>query len=204
MNALTKKHVRPRPIRDWLRQPVIPVVHEEEADSALLADASLIFLQGIQLAELSTCVARLREGPTAHTPVILHLDLLAGLSSDVAGLEYLAGLQMVDGIITVRSHLVAAARRFGLASILLVFLQDGRSVERGLHVIEQSRPDAIELVPGVAALHEIPQFRSLTVPLIAGGLIRTPDLARQLLAEVFQAVSTSAAHLWGLNREARG
>lgn len=61
---MTKKHVRPRPIRDWLRQPVIPVVHEEEADAALLADASLIFLQGIQLAELSTCVSRLREGPT--------------------------------------------------------------------------------------------------------------------------------------------
>jgi glycerol uptake operon antiterminator len=200
---LKKKHERPKPIRDWLRQPVIPVVHEDEADPALLADASLIFLQGIQLAQLSECMARLRTGPTAHTPVILHLDLLAGLSSDVAGLEYLAGLQMVDGIITVRSHLVAAARRFGLVSILLVFLQDGRSVERGQHVIEQSRPDAIELVPGVAALHEIRQFRALPMPLIAGGLIRTPDLARQLLAEGFRAVSTSAAHVWGLNREAR-
>jgi glycerol uptake operon antiterminator len=186
--------------RAWLARPVIPVFWQLGPEERLLAEASLLFLQGGELVELPKRVARLKQGPTAHLPVMLHIDLLAGLTSDEAGLRYLAGLDGIDGIITVRSHLVAPARRLGLASILLLFLQDGRSVDRGLHVIEQSHPDMIELVPGVAALETASQFDKLPVPRIAGGLVRRDSLVRDLLASGCAAVSTSNAGLWPLNR----
>lgn len=192
--------------RAWLSRPVIPVFWELGPEAAHLPHASLLFLQGGELVELPRMLARLRGGPTAHLPVMLHIDLLAGLTSDEAGLRYLADLGGVDGIITVRAHMVAAARRLGLAAILLLFLQDGRSVERGLHLIEQSRPDLVELVPGVAALELADEFARVSVPRIAGGLVRTPELVHRLLASGCAAVSTSAPDLWGMNHggETRG
>lgn len=187
-------------VRAWLGKPVIPVFWQTGRNDALLADAGMVFLQGGQLAELPDRLSRLKSGPAARVPVMLHIDLLSGLSSDEAGLQYLARLGGIDGIITVRSHLVAPARRLGLASILLLFLQDGRSLDRGLHVIEQSKPDLVELVPGVAALETARQFSGIPVPRIAGGLVRSELLVGRLLDSGCAAVSTSSAELWGLNR----
>lgn len=192
------------PVHDWLAKPVIPVFWQTGSEESLLANASMLFLQGGQLAELPDRLAGLKRGPVARVPIVLHIDLLSGLSSDEAGLKFLAGLGGIDGIITVRSHLVAPARRLGLASILLLFLQDGRSVDRGLHVIEQSKPDMVELVPGVAALETARQFASIPVPRIAGGLIRSEPLVSRLLESGCTAVSTSSVDLWRLNRSMGG
>jgi glycerol uptake operon antiterminator len=198
-----RKGPRAQDIRKWLTQPVIPVVAQTDADVAVVAEASLGFLQGCELSDLARILAWFKAGPLAHLPIMLHIDLLAGLTSDDAGLRYLAALGKIDGIITVRPHLVAAARKQGLRSILLLFLQDSRAVERGLHIVAQAQPDAIELVPGVAALEILPQFADLAVPRIAGGLIRTAELARRLLAAGCDAISTSTADLWRLNGRAR-
>lgn len=186
-------------VSDWLSQPIIPVVAQVSGDRELLGRASLIFLQGGEISDLGTTLDWLKSGPCATVPVLLHIDLLAGLSSDEAGLRYLAGMNRLQGIITVRSHLVTAARRLGMAAILRLFLQDGRSVERGLHLIEQARPDVIELIPGVAAMETADRFARVTIPRIAGGLIRTADTARRIIASGCRAISTSNAELWQLN-----
>ncbi len=200
---MRKPAPRPNPVAQWLTRPIIPVIWNTEVDPATLSDASVIFVQGCELADLNRILAWLKAGPLQKTPVFVHVDLLAGLSSDDAGLRYLAELKRIDGVITVRSHVVAAARRLGFASMLLLFLQDGRSVQRGLHIVEQSRPDAIELVPGVAALETARQFQQISIPRIAGGLVRTPAVVRQLLDAGFDAVSSSESELWRMNTAAR-
>jgi glycerol uptake operon antiterminator len=200
---MLKGNKQPYPVPSvahWFDRPVIPVFSElGEMESSMLPHASLGFLQGGELSDLPRAVELLSQGTLVNLPIILHIDLLAGLSSDEAGLRYLAGLKRINGIITVRSHLVAAARRLGLASVLLVFLQDGRAVERGLHVIEQCKPDAVELVPGVAALQTASQFERISIPRIGGGLIRSPALVKQLLASGCRAVSSSNSDLWKMN-----
>ena len=198
-----KKDARPRAIGEWLVRPVIPVVWRTDADAALLAGASLIFLQGCELADLPGMLDWLKGGAAGRVPVVVHLDLLGGLASDEAGLRHLAGVGRIDGVITVRPHLVEAARRLGFAVILLQFLQDGRAVERGLHVVERSKPDAVELVPGAAAADVVRSFTKTSTPVIAGGLIRSPDLVRRLVEAGCAAVSTSDPALWELNRSAR-
>lgn len=184
----------------WLTKPIIPVLPHAVAEEDLLGQASLIFLQGCELGELVGMLDWLKSGPRAEIPVALHIDLLSGLTSDEAGLRYLAGLKKVDAIITVRPHLIASARKLGLATILLLFLQDSRAVERGLHIIDTSRPDAIELVPGVAAMEMAREFAQVPVPRIAGGLVRTAELARRLIESGCRAVSTSNTSLWQLNQ----
>lgn len=188
------------PIERWFTRPIIPVVWDVgQMSRASLAQASLIFLQGGELASLPDVLEGLSRPPLAGIPLMLHIDLLAGLTSDEPGLRYLLGHKRIDGIITVRSHLIAAARRMGLAAILRLFLQDGRAVDRGLHIIEQAHPDVIELIPGVAAIETAAQFRALPIPRIAGGLVRTADLAQRILGSGCRAISTSNEQLWDLN-----
>jgi glycerol uptake operon antiterminator len=183
-----------------LTKPVIPYVTEGiEPHASMLGAASVIFIGGGELAELPGLTERLRRSPFGEIPVLLHIDLVNGLSNDESGLRYVAGLERIDGIITVRHHLAPAARKLGLMSVVRLFLQDGRAVERGLGVMEKSRPDAVELLPGVAYLEVADRFRGAGVPVIAGGLIRTQEIVERIRAAGCRAVSTTNVKLWEMN-----
>ena len=192
-------------IAPYLTRPVIPYVTEGVDQHAnVIAAASIIFIGGGELADLPHLLQRLDQPPLAERPVLLHIDLVNGLANDESGLRYVATLKGVDGIITVRHHLAPLARRLGLMSVVRLFLQDGRAVERGLGVIEKSKPDAVELLPGVAALEVADRFRDLPIPFIAGGLIRTPEIVKRILASGCSAVSTTNVKLWEMNVPGRG
>lgn len=183
-----------------LTKPVIPYVTEGvDHHASLISAASIIFIGGGELAELPALLARLQKPPFAPIPVLLHIDLVDGLANDEAGVRYLATLPRIDGIVTVRHHLAPLARKLGLLSVVRLFLQDGRAVERGLGVIDKSRPDAVELLPGVAFLEVSERFRTQSIPCIAGGLIRTPEAVRRITAAGCRAVSTTNTALWSLN-----
>jgi glycerol uptake operon antiterminator len=158
---------------------------------------------GGELAELPDTLETLSRPPFTKQPVLLHIDLVNGLSNDESGLRYLATLEGIDGIVTVRHHLAGLARKLGMISVVRLFLQDGRAVERGLAVIDKSKPDAVEVLPGVAFLQVPERFRDLPIPCIAGGLIRTPETVRQILAAGCKAISTSNVKLWELNAAMR-
>jgi glycerol uptake operon antiterminator len=191
-------------ILPYLTRPVIPYVTAlAEQNVPLVAAASIIFIGGGELVHLPALLEQLTRPPLAERPVLLHIDLLAGLANDEAGLRYVATLERVDGIITVRHHLAPLARKLGLMSVVRLFLQDGRAVDRGLSVIEKSRPDAVELLPGIAVPQVADRFADLSIPFIAGGLVRTPDTVRGILATGCKAVSTTNVKLWEMNAPLR-
>lgn len=187
-------------IARYLTKPVIPYVTEGlDAHPHLLASASIIFIGGGELAELPGLMDRLKRPPLSEMPVLLHIDLINGLSNDESGLRYVAGLERVDGIVTVRHHLAPVARKLNLMSVVRLFLQDGRAVERGLGVVEKSHPDAVELLPGVAYLEVADRFKGLGIPVIAGGLIRTREIVDRIHAAGCRSVSTTNVKLWEMN-----
>ena len=196
-----KTRRKPNDLLAHLSKPVIPYLTEGISKAPQdLAAASILFVSGGELAELPGLMQSLRREPFASIPVLLHIDLVNGLANDESGLRYVATLDRIDGIITVRPHLAPVARKMGLLSIIRLFLQDGRAVERGLQVIERSQPDAVELLPGVAFLEVAERFVNLPLPCIAGGLIRTPQRVKQIIAAGCKAVSTTNVALWGMNR----
>jgi len=187
-------------ISQHLSRPIIPYVTEGlDAHAGLIAAGSLIMLGGGELAELPQMLERLSRPPFQKQPVLLHIDLVNGLANDESGLRYVATLEGIDGIVTVRHHLSGLARKLGMMCVVRLFLQDGRAVERGLAVIDKSKPDAVEVLPGVAFLQVPERFADLPIPCIAGGLIRTPETVRQILAAGCKAISTSNVKLWELN-----
>jgi glycerol uptake operon antiterminator len=185
-------------------KPVIPYLTAGVGpDAGDLPAASMLFIGGGELAELPALMKTLSREPYANLPVLLHIDLVNGLANDESGLRYAATLDRLDGIITVRQHLIAPARKLGLLSVLRLFLQDGRAVDRGLQVIERAQPDAIEMLPGVAFAEVADRFTGLPMPSIAGGLIRSPELVRRIIGAGARAVSTTNPALWAMNRGGR-
>jgi glycerol uptake operon antiterminator len=187
----------------YLTRPVIPYLTQGLGGDQDVTGASILFVGAGELADLPALVNSLSRGPLARVPVLLHIDMIEGLANDEAGLKYVATLGRIDGVITVRQHLAPLARKLGLLSVVRLFLQDGRAVERGLQVIERAQPDAVELLPGVAFLEVADRFNNLPIPCIAGGLIRTPEIVWKIIAAGAKAVSTTNTELWAMNRAAK-
>lgn len=191
-------------ISRYLRCPVIPYVGlDAEQHGHLLRAASLVFLDGRELAELPRLLAPFQREPLAKVPLMLHLDLVDGLATVEAAVRYVATLPRIAGIVTVRHHLVGIARKLGLLSVVRLFPQDTRALERGLAIVRKARPDAVEILPGVAAIEVADRFQGISIPRIAGGLVRGADMVRRILDSGCRGVSASSPALWQLNVDAR-
>ena len=182
------------------KKKIIPYLNGEIHDLVdILSHASMVFVQVDELAQLAEAIEPFRENQLKDVALMLHLDLVRGLARDDAALRYIADLGRVDGIITVHHHLVAPARRLGFLSVVRLFLQDSRAIDRGISVIEKSKPDAIELLPCVAAIEVTHRFKQIHIPLIAGGLIHNLNTVQLALNHGCCAASTSNRELWKFN-----
>jgi glycerol uptake operon antiterminator len=191
--------MRRKSIDTCLRHHVIPVVWDPGSHRDLLARASAVFLQGGALGDLGKALERFRDPHLNHLPLFVHVDLVAGLENNEAGIEYLAQFENISGVVTVHHHLASAARRLGLLSIVRLFLSDSRAVDRGLSVVKKSRPDAVEILPAVVAAKVANDFANCHIPRIAGGLCRTEADVNDVLATGCRAVTSTSPALWKLN-----
>jgi glycerol uptake operon antiterminator len=178
---------------------VIPVVWDPGQQRALIGRASTVFLQGGSLAELPHVLDRCQTPELADVALFAHIDLIAGLENSEAGMEYLAGLGRLAGIVTVHHHLTRPAHKMGLMAIVRLFISDSRAVERGIAVANKSQADAIEILPAAAAVKVAADFKQCPLPRIAGGLCRTEADVREALDSGCRAVTSTRSALWQLN-----
>lgn len=160
----------------------------------------MVILQGGALAELPRVLEQFDAPPLERLPLFVHVDLLSGLENNEAGLQCLADMPRVAGVVTIHHNLTRAAKRLGLLSIVRLFLTDSRALERGLAIVDKSQADAIEIMPAAIAPATAEDFRRCRLPRIAGGLCRTEEQCREVLAAGVQAVTSTRPDIWHLNR----
>lgn len=180
-------------------RPVIPVIAKIPTKLDSLASASCVILQGFKTVELPEVIDLFGRAPLAGVRLLVHIDLIAGLENNEAGLEYLAQLSGIEGVVTVHQYLIKEAKRLGFLSVLRVFLSDSRALERGLRIITKSRPDVVDILPVAAAIKLAPEFRSQRVPYIAGGLCKSQSDVDEALSAGCRAVTCSDDRLWQMN-----
>lgn len=174
---------------------IIPAVRSPEVlvESAQAPGKIVYFLFGDpeNIAGMMDLVAA-----SGKTP-ILNIDLAAGLARDHAAVSYLAHHQ-VQGIISTHPEPLRAARDFGLFAIKRTFLLDSAALESALRSLEQFMPDALEVLPAMAAPHIVHRLHEIypTLPVIAGGLVTTLREIENLVSQGISAVSVSDHHLW--------
>ena len=134
-------------------------------DWCILLDLHISLLEGM-----------IKEAHNANKKVMVHLDLIKGVSTDEYGCEFLCQKLKCDGIISTKSKVIESAKKNKKIAIQRMFLIDSRSLEKGLNQLRVSVPDYVEILPGIA--YEIlPMVKDcLTTPLMSGGLIKSCEM----------------------------
>jgi glycerol uptake operon antiterminator len=175
-------------------QRIIPAVRSiRDYEAVLQTKFRYVILLDSHVAQLQNLMDMARE---ARKRVIIHADLVQGLKPDEAGAQFLCQSIRPAGVISTHSTVIQVAKKRGLLAIQRIFLLDSHSLETSFRVLTTSRPDVIEVLPGVIpdVLREVKQRTNL--PILAGGFIRTKqDILRALQAGA-DAITTSKRTLW--------
>lgn len=174
--------------------PVIAAVKDDAGlYRALESDCQVVFLIYGSILNIGDLITRIHSRGKL---CFVHIDLIEGFSSREIAVDALVRLCRPDGIISTRLPLIRRAQQLGLTTVLRAFLIDSMSLSNLLQQLDRDRPDYVEILPGIipTVIQEIAD--STTIPLIAGGLIRSKQEVIQALQAGVIAVSTSCPEVW--------
>jgi len=176
--------------------PIIAAI-EEDADyyDVVESPVKTVFLLRCDIISLKGKIAFLKE----HNKIVfLHVDLVQGLGCDQMAVQYIYENSKPDGIITTKNNIVKYGKDLGLCTIQRFFMVDSHAYSSAVKTIEQTQPDAVEIMPGVMP-KLIKEFsKDIRKPIIAGGLINTKEDIIAILSAGALGISTSKSHLWNL------
>lgn len=180
---------------DFMKKPIAAAIRtEKDFSTALRSDVDMIFLLH---SNIMTVHQYIKEIHSAGKKAFIHVDFAEGIGKDRYGLEFLAK-QGVDGILTTRTNIVKAAKEYGLITVQRFFIVDSHSLGTSVESIKISKPDIIEIMPGVVT-KKIKEFaEKANVPIVAGGLVETIEEVRAALDAGATVVSTGEADLWNM------
>ncbi|MBR2044601.1 MAG: glycerol-3-phosphate responsive antiterminator [Agathobacter sp.] len=180
---------------DYMKKPIAAAIRtEKDFSTALRSDVDMIFLLH---SNIMTVHQYVKEIHSAGKKAFVHVDFAEGIGKDRYGLEFLAK-QGVDGILTTRTNIVKAAKEYGLITVQRFFIVDSHSLGTSVDSIKISKPDIIEIMPGVVT-KKIKEFADkASMPIIAGGLVETVEEVRAALEAGADVVSTGEAELWSM------
>jgi glycerol uptake operon antiterminator len=171
------------------------IVDGARLDAALASRAAAIFLLRGNGLDLSDLIRRVHDGGKL---IAVHLDLVDGLKPDHWGVAWLARCG-ADAVITSHGQLMSVIRNEGAIAIHRLLLSRREHLDTAVTALARSRPDIVEILPGVILPAIAGLLPQLDVPMLAGGFIRTPLDARAVLASGAVGVTTSSEGLWDLD-----
>ena len=175
------------------RRAVIASASFEDAKDAVHSGAGAVLLMKCDINQLLSEEFRTLM---RKKPVLIHTDFLRGLDLQHESLEFLKRQVDPAGIVSTKGKVVRAARKVGIPAILRVFLIDLTSFFRTVDGVNESDPDAIEVMPGIApqVIHRFREY--LALPIILGGMLTTPEEINAAFEHGANAVSIGARRLW--------
>ena len=180
-----------------------PVIAAVKNDAGLQAAVEMEEIQVIFVlyGDVCTIPEILERIKAAGKKAMVHIDLIAGLSAKEISVEFIARQTRADGIITTKPALVRRAKELGVFSVLRFFVIDSLALKNIENLEMQcgtSRPDFIEVLPGVMpkVLGRIAKVSR--IPMIAGGLITEKEDVIAALSVGAIAVSSTNQDVWKL------
>lgn len=180
-----------------------PVIAAVKSDAGLQAAVEMEEIQVIFVlyGDVCTIPEILERIKAAEKKAMVHIDLIAGLSAKEISVEFIARQTRADGIITTKPALVRRAKELGIFAVLRFFVIDSLALKNIENLEMQcgtSRPDFIEVLPGVMpkVLGRIAKVSR--IPMIAGGLITEKEDVIAALSVGAIAVSSTNQDVWKL------
>ncbi|ACU53828.1 glycerol-3-phosphate responsive antiterminator, GlpP [Acidimicrobium ferrooxidans DSM 10331] len=163
-----------------------------QATTAGLAPGWVMLLGGPAASVIDASMTLSLEGWV----VFVHIDMVRGLGRDADGLGVLSRFGAPQGVISTHPSVVQAARDLGFATSLRIFLVDSGSLRSGIQQAQRTKPDFVEILPGVLPHLIAPVARATGLPVIPGGLITTPADAWAAIEGGALAISTSSLEVY--------
>lgn len=178
------------------QNPIIGALRDtDQIDELIKSSVGVVFILSGNLLNIKDISDNIR---LSGKKVCIHVDLIEGLGKDHAAIDYMQKEIKPDGIITTKVSLAKYAKQIGLFTIQRLFIIDSQSLVTGIKNVNETMPDAVEVLPGIAS-KLIRRLRGkINVPVIAGGLVSTKEDIIDSLSEGAVAVSTSSRELWNM------
>lgn len=176
--------------------PVVAAIKSpEQLDRCIASQSEVMFFLCGEVGDIETMVSRAKD---AGKLVIVHIDLINGLSNKESAVDFIKRYTRADGIISTRPQTIRYANSLGLFTVLRLFMLDSLALDNVVKQIGISCPDMIEILPGLMPRIIENICGLVPVPLIAGGLIsEKADVVAALKAGA-TCVSTTKESLWSI------
>jgi glycerol uptake operon antiterminator len=175
-------------------QEIIPAIQRmEDMEKLMVSNYKYIVLLEIHVSRLKPIFQMAQAN---HKNLILHMDLVNGLKSDEYATEFVCQELKPFGLISTKSSVILKAKQKGVTAIQRIFLIDSYALEKSYKLVEKTRPDYLEVLPGAIPSMITEVKNRLKIPIFAGGLIRTMEEVQNALDAGAEAVTTSREELW--------
>ncbi|MCE5187740.1 MAG: glycerol-3-phosphate responsive antiterminator [Eubacteriales bacterium] len=176
--------------------PVAAAVgNEEEFSLALKSDCRVVFLLMGNVLDIGERTRRVHESGKL---CVVHLDLIEGYSNKEIAVDAVCRETHAEGMISTRGALIKRAKQLGIAAIQRGFMLDSRSLASFETQIQQSKPDFVEILPGLLPKVIATLKARVDIPIIAGGFIHEKEDVISALSAGALAVSASSPKIWSL------
>ncbi len=176
--------------------PVIAAAKDcEHLKACISSPCEVVFLLG---GELGTIAEQIASAKAAGKFVVVHIDLVNGLSNKESAVDFIKKYTLADGIISTRPQTVKHAHVLGLFTVLRIFLLDSMALDNLQKQITSAEPDMIEVLPGLMPRIITEVQKKSRVPVIAGGLISEKSDVLAALSAGASCISTTRNELWNI------
>ncbi len=177
-------------------QVIASIKNKNDIDKAITCQSNIAFLLTGNLINMNDYLSKLKQ---ANKHTFIHIDFIEGLSNTKSAIKYIAHTWKPTGIITTKSNLIKFAKEEDLMTIQRIFLIDKSATTKGIEMARSSKPDAIEVLPGLMPSVIDQLTRKISLPIIAGGLIRNKKEILEALESGALAISSGNPSLWNLD-----
>lgn len=174
--------------------PIIAAISDMDGlEKSLATESKVIFILFGDICNISDIVDRVKA---TEKIAMVHVDLIAGLSSKEISIDFIKKYTNADGIITTKPTLIKRAKELSLYTILRFFVIDSLALKNVVKQLNSTKPDYVEILPGLMP-KVIKKISMLTqIPIIAGGLIADKEDVISILSNGAISISTTDQHVW--------
>jgi len=176
-----------------MKQTVIPAISTHQSLKKFLKTThEYAVIMNFQMAQLKDIITVMKK---ANRKVLVHLELLKGISNDEYGAIYLIQELKVDGIITTKPYVINLCKKRQVIGIMRFFLKDSVSLNQSIQLVQNINPDFLEVLPAMPEALGLIKDK-INVPIFMGGLIQDQDHINRCLAAGATAITVSKETLW--------
>ena len=176
--------------------PIIAAIKDDEGlKKCLTSESRVIFILYGYTCNIPDIVETVKSSGKI---AMVHIDLIAGLSSKEIAVDFIQKYTKADGIITTKPALIKRAKELGLSTILRMFVIDSMASSNIEHQLRTAKPDLIEVLPALMPKVLAKVCKLSTVPVIAGGLVSDKEDVMALLQAGVVSISSTNEKIWFL------